>query len=238
MEDFVIKEGVHKIGNPCKKCGYIIRYVKSRSCVLCGKEYRKQRLENIKESNKDKGLYYEGIPCKKCGNCIRYVKGGTCVLCKKEQEKQRYKNNKEVNKDISTHYTGKPCIKCGSCVRYVSTDKCVLCRKMQHKNWRENNPEYNKQYHKRNPEKSRAKNQRRRALKQNAEGGFTDQEWIDLCNYYGNKCIVPGCENTNLEADHIVPLTKGGTNWITNIQPLCISCNRSKGTKTIDYRTV
>jgi hypothetical protein len=40
-----------------------------------------------------------------------------------------------------------------------------------------------------------------------------------------------------LEADHIVPLTRGGTDDIDNIQPLCGTCNRKKFVSIVDYRS-
>jgi 5-methylcytosine-specific restriction endonuclease McrA len=40
-----------------------------------------------------------------------------------------------------------------------------------------------------------------------------------------------------LTVDHVIPLSVGGTNWLKNLQPLCSSCNSSKHTKHIDYRT-
>ena len=36
-----------------------------------------------------------------------------------------------------------------------------------------------------------------------------------------------------LTRDHVIPLTKKGTNFITNIQPLCRSCNSSKGNRIL-----
>lgn len=36
--------------------------------------------------------------------------------------------------------------------------------------------------------------------------------------------------------DHVVPVLFGGSNDISNIQPLCRSCNSSKGASTVDYR--
>lgn len=39
-----------------------------------------------------------------------------------------------------------------------------------------------------------------------------------------------------IEADHIVALVNGGSDDISNIQPLCRNCNADKGAQTIDYR--
>lgn len=40
-----------------------------------------------------------------------------------------------------------------------------------------------------------------------------------------------------LTPDHVVPLSRGGTNYIDNIQPLCGPCNSQKHAKTIDFRS-
>ena len=78
----------------------------------------------------------------------------------------------------------------------------------------------------------------RKQRKKDAKGSFTQEEFQKLCDKYNNKCLKCGCkpENENLCADHVVALSRGGTNYISNMQPLCRSCNSNKGFKHIDYR--
>lgn len=86
-----------------------------------------------------------------------------------------------------------------------------------------------------NPDKVAARCRRRRARKQGAAGSHTAEQWTALCKQYGNRCLACGA-HTKMTADHVIPLAKGGSDDISNIQPLCLSCNASKGTKTVDYR--
>jgi len=44
------------------------------------------------------------------------------------------------------------------------------------------------------------------------------------------KCAVCG-SNEKLEYDHIIPVSKGGSNTMRNVQLLCERCNRSKSNK-------
>jgi 5-methylcytosine-specific restriction endonuclease McrA len=56
-----------------------------------------------------------------------------------------------------------------------------------------------------------------------------------LCEKYHKRCLC--CDKRRkLTADHVIPVSKGGTSDISNIQPLCQPCNSSKGAKIIDYR--
>lgn len=77
---------------------------------------------------------------------------------------------------------------------------------------------------------------RRRAAKNAGKGHFTVEEFDALCSAYGYACLCCGVTDRILEADHVVPLTRGGSDEISNIQPLCGECNRRKFTAVIDFR--
>ena len=93
-----------------------------------------------------------------------------------------------------------------------------------------------KDYKKKNADKVRAYEAKRRALKVAASGAYTTAEWFALSEHFGNRCLSCGTQSRPLTADHVIPLSKGGSNTIENIQPLCGPCNARKGTKDTDYR--
>ena len=103
----------------------------------------------------------------------------------------------------------------------------------------EDRKSYSREWKKNNKDKKLASHYNRRDNERGAEGNYTLQEWAVLCEKYGNKCINPDCKSPTapLTRDHIVPISKGGNNYISNIQPLCSVCNSKKRTSTMDYRT-
>jgi 5-methylcytosine-specific restriction endonuclease McrA len=77
----------------------------------------------------------------------------------------------------------------------------------------------------------------RKAKKLDIEGRLTVSQWRFLKIKYDYMCLC--CKRQepeiSLTIDHIVPFSKGGENTIHNIQPLCGSCNKSKGSKVEQY---
>lgn len=119
------------------------------------------------------------------------------------------------------------------------------------RNWKKRNPEkvrqwkitfYRKHGWKTNyetPEGRRIRSANRRARKRKAQGKFTKEKWEKLKKEYNYTC--PICHKKEpeiqLTIDHVIPLINGGTNYISNIQPLCLSCNCKKGTKLSGWKS-
>lgn len=97
---------------------------------------------------------------------------------------------------------------------------------------------YHRQWQRANPDKIAIYTHRRRAWKRGAAGDFTAQEWMNLKAAYGFRCLRCGLHepDVTLTADHVIPLSQGGSNDIGNIQPLCKTCNTQKHTDATDYR--
>ena len=71
--------------------------------------------------------------------------------------------------------------------------------------------------------------------KYGAVGKYTAAEFRSVIALYGGLCAYcgqPPREGYRLEADHAMPLSRGGTNSIENILPACHSCNTSKSDRT------
>ncbi len=95
--------------------------------------------------------------------------------------------------------------------------------------------EYKRHWQAQNPDKRRAKDQRRRGRKVEAGGTFTDADIQRIYNRQEGLCAYCHAPlNGVYHIDHIQPLSRGGSNWPENLACACAYCNQSKGAKTLD----
>ncbi len=66
------------------------------------------------------------------------------------------------------------------------------------------------------------------------KGTHTVEEWEEMKDFFG-ECVICGSKD-KLVKDHITPIYQNGSDAITNLQPLCSSCNSRKGPDNKDYR--
>lgn len=172
----------------------------------------------------------------------RQLKSGyrsCCKECRKESTKQYYENNKLriLKRNCQWRIDNIDRIRTYRIARNESHKEVIHDR--WHRWYLKNKQHirgYINDWRKNNPEKHKGQQIRRRARKLNASGEYSVEEFNHLCATFNNRCLACG-KKTKLEADHVVPLSRGGSNDIANIQPLCRSCNSSKGIQSIDYRT-
>ena len=117
-------------------------------------------------------------------------------------------------------------------LEYIRDNIRPICQKNIISMRGENNPRWKGGY-----ENKLAHNRRRLAIKRGASGFHTLYDWELLKKQYNYVC--PCCNKSEpkiiLTEDHIIPLSKGGSDNIENIQPLCKKCNSIKHDKIIKY---
>lgn len=82
--------------------------------------------------------------------------------------------------------------------------------------------------------------QRYRAKNRGLTEHFTLNQLLDLIERNGCKCAQcnKGMDECTLSVDHIIPLSRGGSNTIDNIQILCTVCNSQKSDKATGLQRV
>lgn len=144
----------------------------------------------------------------------------------REENKRWRQNHREYDRERKNSYNR------------MNPEKYRERSRAYHEANRDTHKEQMNAYRRDNLESFAVREANRRASKAKAGGSFTQQEWHDLCAFYDYTCLRCGKQepDVKLTVDHVVPLSQGGSNDISNLQPLCRTCNTSKHAKTVDYR--
>lgn len=198
-------------------------------------------------------FYYTGKPCKYGHITERFVSSETCQQCSSERSAHKHAANRDVNiKRSRDRYWG------GARDHDREMAKAYYASHRDHyldyaKSYRENNPdkvreanksswqknrekyiEYNKKWAADHPEERRATKNKRRAAKLNNGGSHTAEDVVDIRRLQKDKCAMTNCRvklDGKGHLDHIIALSKGGSNDRRNLQLLCPSCNLKKRAK-------
>lgn len=222
-------------GKPCKRGHVEPRYAHG-SCTACKAEDRiANRDEHIiylrewRKANPDKTSFYHEKQSKAGYHKEYYEKNKDEILARdaawraenpdaaKQIQKRSYEKHREKRRaKARDKYAEDPTYDKERAVGYRRSNRKKLAE--QSKQWRKDNPELVRTY-------DRNKKIKRRG----AEGRHTQADVASVMERQKFKCAECSASVRNsYHVDHIMPLSKGGTNWPSNLQILCPACNMEK----------
>ncbi len=179
--------------------------------------------------------YFPGKPCPYGHITEKWVASKLCLGCReanREKHKEdnrvyntkRRKENPEYHNARAREYNRQARLKNPEKFLKISRDFALADPQRIR--------DYANKWRKNNPEKVRIMETNKKARRRNAEGKHTAQEIRSLYLKQHENCAICFISiKETYHVDHIIPIIKGGSNYIENIQLLCPPCNMRKGAK-------
>ena len=206
-------------------------------CIDCGEEKehggkglcrscynRNYHSRNCEEINANRRRYYakDLEHREKIVEQVRLYRLGNPEKVAECRKRHYYEHREEILEKNRVYYQNHKeyFLRCSYEWHYKNRQKAAIIQRR----WNEKNRERINAY-------MRIYNAHRRAKKANADGHATKKQIMLKVEYYGGLCYL--CGKPYEEIDHVIPLSKGGTDWPANLRPICKSCNSSKKDKLL-----
>lgn len=206
-------------GKPCKRGHIEIRFTNNLTCYGCIKDrlarFGVENPEIVRKWGRESSKRnYHKHREKHLAACVKWQKLNPDRV-KAATLKYTSKNADALRRKALEYYWRDP-------------DSARLRSRTRYKNNPDKFKEYSKQRRALNPDLYRALGANRRALERNAKGKHTGADVLEILEDQGGRCAYCRKKLKRYHVDHIIPLTKGGTNDRRNLQILCQPCNQAK----------
>lgn len=227
-------ENTYLPGWPCKVGHLAPRYVIDTKCVECQGMRSKIRWTKRRQTHAEFDLERHRCYREQNRENIREYNRAVQSLPRRLAAQKKWRDaNKEYNIARKKTYRAAN----AEAIRSRENEKHAAnreARRAQDQVNRDRNRERHKAvkryWAKRNLDKVALKARLRRARHAGAAGKYTADDLTKIRRLQNDRCAYCRIELAGAGyVDHIVALTKGGSNWPTNLQLVCRPCNSSKG---------
>ncbi len=242
-----------KTGRACKRGHVDLRYTAGGACVPCMLDDKQAHREGNREQCRldaaewrkrnpgySRRRWDKLSPEKKEKNRAaareKYHNATPEQKAKRQEYNKEYwqKNKKKLSEyNMEWYKANKAHVKEYGRKRYLEKKDELAARGRE---WRIKNADahraYNRDWRKNNPDKARATDRNKRAVRRGAEGRHTAEDIQRIGDAQRWRCAWcrKPCKKA-YEVDHIVALSRGGTNWPANLTIACPKCNNRKKAK-------
>ncbi len=242
LDNFFFRSESGKHRTECKACLSILhrqRYVKNHDVIRAKQKERHHERKDDPDyiqmrratwmRNRDKALITKA----------EYRAARRDELSTKEHQRYHLKKD-EINQKTREKKQQCPDIFREKKKREYQKNRDYQLRKSRE--WRLANPDRkranNRRWFESNRQKIRQMSRISKAKRRDWAAGarYSLADWQAMCDCFNSVCLCCGSDAA-LTVDHVIPLSRGGTNTIENLQPLCRHCNLSKNNRhSTDYR--